>query len=165
MVRMGILSRKRILEEIKKGAIVVAPPLSEEDITQGSFDLRLGNEFGQIRSTPYLVDLSETVIDSSADCLPEVAWIREDAYYLLPPESSIVAKTVQSVKLPEYLCGWVTGRGRFVVLGLNIHIATGFVQPGSEGQLFFLVTNISSSYVKLVPGTKICQLVLQEVYG
>jgi len=160
---MGILSRDAILREIENGTIVIDPPVRKEDVGEGSIDLRLGDKFGQIRSTPNLVDLSETVIDSSADILPDVYWVKVKDYYLLPPNCSVVATTMEEVKLAHRFCGWITGRSRFVVLGLNVQISSGFVQPGSCGRLFFLINNISASYIKLVSGTKICQLILQDV--
>lgn len=64
------------------------------------------------------------------------------------------------------LCGKLEGRGRFARLGLSVHIAAGFIQPGiADSQIFFTITNVGPVALELYPGTPICQLIIQRTIG
>ena len=86
-------------------------------------------------------------------------------HYLLLPGEAIIAQTKEKVKLAPDLCGWLEGRGRFARLGLDIRIAAGFIQPGVDAQVFFSITNHSPAALELYPGTKVCQLIVQNTLG
>jgi len=67
--------------------------------------------------------------------------------------------------LAPSLCGRLEGRGRFARLGLDIRIAAGFIQPGVDSHVFFMISNHSPTALQLYPGTKVCQLIIQETVG
>jgi len=161
---MSILSKKEILGEIQKKRIIIQP-LHRENIGMGSIDLSLGARFGQLRIIPGIINPSQAIDTTGKFAKPIIDWktVGRDSFNLAPGHS-VVAETGEKITLPNDICGWITGRGKLVILGLNLQISTGFVQPGTSGeQLFFLLTNLSTAFVSLTPGTKICQLVLQRV--
>jgi deoxycytidine triphosphate deaminase len=84
--------------------------------------------------------------------------------YSLAPGDQVVAGTKEAITLPDDVCAWITPRARTAVLGLNLDIATGFIQPGTtKERLFFAIRNPGRSEVILYPGVRICQLVLNRV--
>ena len=161
---MAILSKKEIFEEIDKKRIVIHP-YHKENVGVGSIDLCLGARFGQLKVTPGTIDPSRAVNDKGRFIKSIVEWktIGKGSYDL-PPSHSVIGQTSERITLPEDICGWITGRGKLVILGLNLQISTGFVQPDTKNEeLFFLITNLSTAFVSLTPGTKICQLILQKM--
>ena len=46
------------------------------------------------------------------------------------PHETVITVTKEWVRLSPNLCGQLEGRGRFARLGLSVHIAAGFIQPG-----------------------------------
>lgn len=162
---MTILSRKEILEEIEEKKRIVIHPYHRENAGEGSVDLSLGARFGQLKVIHGIIDPSQVIDASSRLTKPIIDWKtvgRES--FMLAPSHSVVGETAEKITLPNDICGWITGRGRLVTLGLNLQISTGFVKPGtSEEQLFFLITNLATASVALTPGIRICQLVLQRV--
>ena len=112
-----------------------------------------------------ITDPSQVIDSESRLKKPIIDWktVAKEPF-MLAPGHSVVGETMEKITLPNDVCGWITGRGRLVILGLNLQISTGFVKPGTnEEQLFFLISNLSTASVALTPGIKICQLVLQKL--
>lgn len=152
---MSILNAKQILESIENGKIKIEP-FSPDKLKDASIELSLSNEFGILQELHYPVSSLE--VDSNR---PVVKWEKVNNIYMLAPQRNVVGRTKERITLPEDIAGWITGRGRITLLGLNLHISTGFVQPNTKNEeLFFLITNLGTASISLAPDTKICQLVL-----
>ncbi|GFP39369.1 dCTP deaminase [Candidatus Hakubella thermalkaliphila] len=159
---MSILTKDEILREIKAGNIVIAP-FKYDQVGPASIDLHLGNEFHMFKRTYQTIPVDEQA--SSEKEVLERKIVREGDHFLLLPGETVVAVTKEKVKLPPRLCGQLESRGRFARLGLSVHIASAFIQPGVDSQIFFLMTNVGPVALEIYPGTRICQLVIQETVG
>ena len=158
---MSVLTRKIIHQAMKNGRITITPSPSSTDIGPASIDLTMGNEIWVFKRV-----FKALPVDSEASQERELLEKKTitDSYLLLPGET-IIAQTKERVKLAQNLCGWLEGRGRFARLGLDIRIAAGFIQPGADRPIFFTISNHSPVALELYPGTKVCQLIVQETVG
>jgi dCTP deaminase len=46
-----------------------------------------------------------------------------------------------------------------------IHVTAGLVQPGCDNKQVLEISNMSPMPIALYPGTRICQIVLEEIKG
>lgn len=159
---MSVLTRDEIRKAIKDGKIAVVPAVNDDDIGPASIDLTLGSEIWAFKRVFKTLPVDPEA--SQAKELLEKKIIAKD-YYLLLPDETIIAQTKEKVTLAPSLCGWLEGRGRFARLGLDIRIAAGFIQPGVDAPVFFIISNHSRAALEIYPGTKICQLIVQETIG
>ncbi|MDG6931004.1 MAG: dCTP deaminase [Nitrososphaerota archaeon] len=153
-----ILTRSRILELISSGKVVVEP-FDREQVGAASIDLSLGNLFRTFKKSRNVVEIKE-----SADYHDLTDFVELDSgYLLLEPGELVHGITNERVKLPPDISGRIEGRSRFARLGLLVHISSGFVAPGSDGRIVLEIANLSPSTLTIYPGTRICQLILEEV--
>jgi len=151
-----ILTKPIILKFIKKGKIKIEP-LSEESIGPASIDLTLDKE---IR----IFD-SNKIIDENAD-YHNITKLKDISKgYILKPGELILGITKEKIILPENICGWLNSRSRFARVGLMSHITAPFIAPGVSNHQVLEIFNASKNKIKLLPNTKICQLVLQQCKG
>jgi len=147
-----ILSDKSIENLIDRGDLVVKP-VTESQIQPASIDLRLGKSFLKINEN-----------------LMEVMTMKDEIKYqeltaeeiILPPNSFLLATTMEYIKLPNYLTAFVEGRSSIGRMGLFIQNA-GWVDPGFEGQITLELYNANSLPIKLISGRRVCQLVFSRM--
>lgn len=149
-----ILSGKTILKKIKNSELVI-DPLSSEQVQPASIDLRLGNHFLAIDEYVHPI-LSLEKPAKYREIVPKEGSI------ILPPQSFLLATTLEAVKLPSNLTAFVEGRSSIGRLGLFIQNA-GWVDPGFEGQITLELFNANSLPIRLKAGRRICQLVFAKV--
>jgi dCTP deaminase len=82
--------------------------------------------------------------------------------YILHPRCFVLASTLEWIRLPRNLAGYVIGRSSWGRRGLIIATATG-VHPGFTGCLTLELTNVGEVPITIIPGLALCQLFLQEV--
>jgi len=153
-----ILTRERILELIRSGRLMVEP-FDISQVGAASIDLSLGNLFRTFKKSRRVVEIKE-----DADYHELTDYVELDAsYLLLEPGELVHGITRERVKLPPDISGRIEGRSRFARLGLLVHISSGFVAPGSDGRIVLEIANLSPSTQAIYPGTRICQLILEEV--
>lgn len=161
MVKITILSRDEILHLIQERKIEFNPfELSQVGPT--SVDLTLGNEFRVFKKVGRIFHIEE---DVNFEGITELVRVNFDDYLLLMPGELVHGITVERIRLPMNLAGWIEGRSRFARIGLMIHVTAGLVQPGCDNKQVLEISNMSSMPLALHPGTRICQIVLEEVKG
>jgi dCTP deaminase len=150
----AVLSRSRILDEIKAGRITITPPPADENIGPASVDLHLSPEFRFYKHGTGVV-----TVDEGCDYLEHTEKVvvdtdGEPGGYLLLPGEACLGITEESIHLAPGLCGLLEGRSRFARLGLFVHITAGFMQPGINNRQVLEFFNASRSALLLKPGTK-----------
>ena len=158
---MSILTREIILDLLSKGDIEI-DPYSEELIGPASIDLRLDNKFRVFKNARKTYHVLE---DSSLDEITELVHISDDDSLMLMPGRSCLGITLERIKLPANLCGWLQGRSRFARLGLVIHATASFIQPGINNKQVLEITNTGQIPLNLVPKVPLCQIILEECIG
>lgn len=156
---MGVLTREEILKEIRLRNIEI-DPFEEANIGPGSVDLRLGNEFRVFKKLRNACVVDDSI---SVEALTELVEV-QDSFTLMPGET-VLGITLERIRLPATICGWLEGRSRFARMGLVIHMTAGFVQPGINNRQVLEIGNLAPFPLVLKPGVKICQIVLQRTEG
>lgn len=145
-----ILSDTQIFDALDKGNLSIEP-LQGKQVQPASIDLRLGGELrGQI------ADGVVNVADAST--YPESVPV--DGMTIQPGES-LLAGTVETLRIPKKMCGVIYGRSSIGRLGLFVHNA-GFVDSGFEGNITLELFNSSGYPIELKENMRICQLVLHQ---
>ncbi|MDP8248743.1 MAG: dCTP deaminase [Candidatus Tritonobacter lacicola] len=158
---MSILTRDAILEEMRKGNIVIEP-FSEEQVGPGSVDLHLGNDFRVFKKVHRIVKVTEDIDYGS---FSEAVSVEDGKYLVLMPNETILGITRERIRLSGNLCGWLEGRSRFARLGLLVHISASFMQPGIDNHQVLEMSNCSPMPLAIYPGTRICQFVFGRTEG
>jgi dCTP deaminase len=151
-----ILTKKVILDEIKKGRLKFTP-FNKRNIGSDSIDLTLDDKFRIFNHKK--VTLSENV-----DYKKHSKLIKRDKLVLMPGQF-ILGITKEKIKFPEDVCGFLYGRTRFARFGLSIHSTASFIHAGVNNKQVFEITNSSNVPLVLKAGTKIAQLILVRTDG
>src|SRR6056297_1986570 len=147
-----ILSDITIKELIKKKELFV-DPLEESQIQPASIDLRLGSSYLKINEN-----------------LMEVMTLKDEIKYesierdeiVIPPNSFLLATSMEFIDLPDYITAFVEGRSSIGRMGLFIQNA-GWVDPGFAGKITLELYNANRLPIKLKAGRRICQLVIAKM--
>jgi dCTP deaminase len=156
---MGVLTRDVILGELDAGRIRI-DPFDRDQVGVASIDLTLGGEIREI------VNDREPIRVADDTDYRDHTRVRElDQPFVLEPGVTIHGITAERIALSDDLCGFLEGRSRFARLGLMIHVTSAFVQPGVDNRQVLEMSNVSSRALEIVPGVRICQLVLMRTEG
>ena len=156
---MSVLTRDVILRELDEGRVRI-DPFDVSQVGVASIDLTLGGEIRQI------IDDDEAIrVEDETDYRDHTRVLGLDQPFRLDPGVTIHGITEEHITLPPDLCGFLEGRSRFARLGLMIHVTSAFVQPGVSNRQVLEMSNVSSRALEIVPGVRICQLVLMRTDG
>jgi len=131
-----------------------------------SVDLRLGCWFQVFRASrlSHLDVYDESATPPNESRLTKHHYVAFGESFLLHPRTFVLAVTLEWIRLPNNLAGYVVGRSSWGRHGLIIATATG-VHPGFTGCLTLELTNVGEVPITIKPGTTICQLFLHKVDG
>lgn len=152
-----ILAKPEILRQIRNGRIVI-DPYDEAAVGPASIDLTLDDKLRVFNTDQHI-----TRADIDYRTLADLTDILDG--YLLEPGELVLGITKERITLPEDLCGWLNSRSRFARIGLMSHIAAPFLAPGISNRQILEIFNAGRNKINLIPGMRICHLVLQECKG
>lgn len=161
MKKITILSQNEIFKFLEEKKIEIVP-LDPAQIGPTSIDLTLGNDFRVFKKVREIFHVTEEVLFEEVS---ETIHVREEDYLLLMPGELVHGITKERIKLPNNLAGRIEGRSRFARIGLMVHMTAGLVQPGCNNKQVLEISNMSAMPLALHPGTRICQIVVEEVRG
>lgn len=152
-----ILTKKSIIDEIKKGRIKITP-FNKSYVGDASVDLTLDNKFR------VFLKQGKITLGENTDYKKISKLVNANSIVVHPGEF-ILGITKEQIRLPEDICGWLSGRSRFARLGLVIHITASFVHPGVDNRQVLEIKNVGKSDLVLKKGLRICQLILERTEG
>jgi dCTP deaminase len=152
-----ILTQKEILKLIKKGEVKIEP-FDKNAVGPASIDLTLDKQLRIFNSKPEL-------ITEYTDYKKITKLLDINKEYVLKPKELVLGITKEKITLPENIAGWLNSRSRFARIGLMSHVAAPFIMPGVSNKQVLEIYNAGHNKIKLLPGTKICQLVLEQCKG
>jgi dCTP deaminase len=139
-------------------AITPLPDLTSlREAGSASIDLRLGTWI----TTPRQTRIGSLNVNSRQD-EPQILrshYVRFGESFFLHPRNFILAATLEWLRLPGNLAGYVIGKSSWGRRGLVTATATG-VHPGFAGCLTLELTNLGELPIELQPGLAICQIFL-----
>jgi dCTP deaminase len=158
---MAVLTRGEIIILLKKGRLKISP-FSYKQIGAGSIDLHLGSTFRVFKKTHGIFYVNDNADYKKITQLVKVR--NGDSFIILPGELAH-GITEEKITLPVGISARIDGRSRFARIGLLTHLSSSFVQPGTAGKIVLEIANLSPIPLAIKPGTKICQLILEETKG
>jgi dCTP deaminase len=158
---MTILAHDAILRAIDAGELVFTP-FQRDQVGPASVDLTLGNSFRVFKKVGKILHVTDAVTFTE---ITDQVELQDGNFLLLMPGELVHGITQERIQLPDYLVGWIEGRSRFGRIGLMIHVTAGLVQPGCNNKQVLEISNMSPMPLALYPGTRICQIVLEETRG
>ncbi len=166
---MAILSDHEIWSLIQSGRLKIDPSPAFGAVSPSTIDLTLANTF----SVPKVSggEAVETLVDArnsravmeALGSLSESVSVQEGDSFDLQPGGFALAWTRERIVLPAFLAARVEGRSTLARLGLSVHQSAPTVHPTFDGQLQLELTNAGPFTIKLFPGQRICQLVLETM--
>lgn len=165
-----ILKSDKIIERFKanENSRLIIEPLEKtklEESCSSAVDLRLGTRFlstKHSRSTVLDIEDKDNKDINKQKRLMESHYIRFGNKFILHPRDFVLGVTLEWIKLPFDLSGYVQGRSSWGRRGLVIATAVG-VHSGFSGCLTLELTNLGEVPIAIYPGMTICQLFLHEV--
>jgi dCTP deaminase len=168
-----ILCDSEIRAALHYGTLLITPAPMNEDIATTAIDLRLG---GELKRWKKPVAGATTIVDPTAPGFSypevgqahlEVCKVDEHGGYVLDPHEFILGITEERVELPHAsrIAARVEGKSTLARLGLGVHITAPTIHAGWRGQITLEITNQGTLPIRLKPGMKICQLIVEQVYG
>jgi len=169
-----ILKAEQIAELLTKpeeadDPLIVAPGPPIEQLRESgsaSLDIRLGTWFSTPRHTRASVlrvypEEAKEIDDSELMKMHYVPFGRD---FILQPRSFILGATLEWLRMPRKLAGYVTARSSWGRRGLIIATAVG-VHPGFTGCLGLELSNLGEIPIALQPGLAVCQLFIHRVHS
>lgn len=160
------LSAEHLAQRLWNGAakidndvtLCVVPLLNVDEIRKknaAALDLRLGRWFRTMRQSKVTeIQVGDT---RSEEGISKEHYIRFDDHFVLHPGEFVIGITLEWLKFPYDLSGYVTGKSSWGRRGLIIETAAG-IHPGFTGCLTLELANVGGAPIKLNPGMQICQI-------
>nr|VFJ60153.1 MAG: dCTP deaminase [Candidatus Kentron sp. DK]VFJ64550.1 MAG: dCTP deaminase [Candidatus Kentron sp. DK] len=162
-----ILSDVDILEQVTGGRIGIDPPLVREHLGGMSLDLRLGRQFrtfrGSFRPCIEIGPPGKPLHFPMSDDLMESREIADDNPFYLHPNELALGITLESIRLPENIVGFIDGRSSLARVGLMVNITAHTIEPGWEGNITLEFANLGRVPLALYPGARICALRFEQL--
>jgi len=124
-----ILSRNDLLKAVKEGYLTIVP-FNEEIVRENGVDLRIGDEVAILLNNPEPLDPDNI---ANYDLQEYYKVIRVDKGFVLQPYMKVLISTLEYIKMPDDIAGFVELRSTFARLGLSIPPT--IIDAGFEGQL------------------------------
>lgn len=167
---MSILGRNALMQALReedlKKRLVVTPLLLESQVGPGSIDLRLGNEFIVTHrgNLPYLDPGKSNMGLGEKRRFEHKHYVERGDPFYLHPQELVLAATLEYIRLPSNLSGYVTSRSSWGRAGLVIATAVA-VHPGFTGTVTLELVNLGEVPLVLYPGLSVAQFVFFECEG
>lgn len=164
MLLKGTALAERLSDDGQEGLRVIPEPDIAAIRQKGaaSIDLRLGRWFSSLRQTR----LASLKIEKSGGVTSANSYTRRHFVpfgdkFVLHPGTFVLGITLEWIRLPPSLGGYVTGKSSWGRRGLIIETAAG-VHPGFSGCLTLELSNVGEVAIEIIPGIMICQLFLHQ---
>ncbi len=162
-----ILSKNEILKAVGSGRMAITP-FDPAAVGSCSVDLHLGSQFRVFKKTgaKKKIQVNEsTYFSKEFQKLSNVVEVGKGGTLSLSPGELVLGVTREKIRLPGNICGRLEGRSRFARLGLLVHVSSSLVQPGVDNNQVLEIMNMSPFTLLLAPGTRVCQIVFDEMKG
>lgn len=157
-----ILSDKDILKLVEEERLVIEPFEDiDRQVQPASVDLRLSTEFYQFEENP---DIKIEPNGTTPSDVGEPLNHPNGGDLELKPGDFVLGSTVETIDLPDDICGVLFGRSGLGRLGVVSYVGAGFVNPGWRGRLTLELVNHGPHTIVLKPGeTYIIQITLMNL--
>ena len=164
-VKSADLIRKRLTDDDPEKRLVVSPildPQTQLRPGEASIDLRLGVRFTVSRRGKLgEVDTNDPGFDVLFASVQDTYYVPIGSSFVLHPNHFALGETLEYIKMPSDLMGYVVTRSSWGRHGLVIATAIG-VHPDYSGVLTLELRNLADVPLRLYPGRRVLQLFLHQ---
>lgn len=132
-------------------------PFSEEALQSESYDLSIGKDIEVMNKSVKCIELND---QTAIDEMYQKKELGEDGYILSPKEYVLVS-IEEEILLSDNITAHIRPRTRFTRLGLIV--SAQHCNSTYHGKLHLGLYNATDYAIKLLPGTKIAQIVFEEL--
>lgn len=155
---------------LDNGQLVIEPRPPSDHFTPMSIDLRLGSEFKRWKPAGGItIDPSDPAFSFAqiASSLLEPVPLDGTGAIVINPGEFVLGITEEHVELPlsSRLSARVEGRSTLARLGIGVHVTAPTIHAGFAGKITLEIAHHGQVPIRLVPGLKICQLIVEQLFG
>lgn len=165
-----ILCDHELREALKNKSLIINPEPLPEAFDTSAVDLRLGKEFRVWRKPTAGAGVTINTTDEgfaysilSGEYTTPLA-TASDGSVVIAPGELILAITLEHVDLVGFAAR-IEGKSTLARIGLAVHNTAPTIHFGFTGNITLELVNHGTYPLKLVPGQRICQLIVEQVYG
>jgi dCTP deaminase len=163
---MTVLENEALLAAMNReelaDRLIVTPLLDPKQVGPSSIDVRLATEFRVFRRTGKAGIDPQAQTDATVDEAYDRVVVPLGEGLWLHPGQFALGATLEYLRIPRDLSGYVIGRSTWGRIGLIVATAI-LVHPGYTGCLTLELANEGDSPIRLYPGIQIAQLVLHSL--
>ncbi|MBN2634767.1 MAG: dCTP deaminase [Prolixibacteraceae bacterium] len=150
------IAKNKLDELIQNKELIISPLLDESQINEMTIDLRLGYDFlVSIQGRyPYLNSASHVPTDGAFYNFFQETRRNFGDTFLLHPGQTVLATTLEYIKLPNNISAILSPRSSYNRLGINLSTV---IQPGYCGCFSIEITNTSHNPIKVRVGATMFQ--------
>jgi len=145
-----ILGDRDLKYYIEKGKIVVEP-FDPEIVRENGIDLRIGGQIARLRRTDRVLDTANPPED-----LADFYMVEEGDSFTIQPGERVLLTTLEYLKLPDDIMGFVELRSSFARVGLTVPPT--IIDAGFEGNITLEIHG-SSFPVKVYKGQRFAHVI------
>ncbi len=137
MTHIGTLNDTDIIDLCNSGELIIEN-FSKKNVKQACYELTASNIYYDISNShkKYI--------------------LRDNEYILIKPKQMVVILTEETLYLPNDILGRILTKGKLFSIGL-LPVNT-YADPGFQGKLGVVFSNISNDYLKIIPGEAIAKI-------
>ncbi len=164
-----LLSDREIVEEVEKGNLIIKP-FRKEMVAGASVTVHLGHRFRifnkrniQVIDPKNYREEERGILEGEEEVIhigtySDVVEIRGEKPFVLHPGEFALSGIREYIRLPENMAAQIHGKSSIARLGLLVHTASGWVDPGYAGHLTLELINVNRVPIMVYPGMKIAEL-------
>ncbi len=137
MTNIGTLNDQDIINLCKDGKLIT-DNFSLKNVKQACYELSASNIYYDISNAH------------------QKHILKDNEYILIKPKQIVVILTAESLYLPNDMLGRILTKGKLFSIGL-LPVNT-YADPGFQGKLGIVFSNISNDYLKIIPGEAIAKI-------
>ncbi len=166
---MAIITRREILEAVKRGEIRFTPELDQFQLQPHAVDLRLGYKF-LIPKNWTMDEKGRRALKISIDD-PSVyqgqfdeVYLKPGQYFELLPNEFVIGMSLERIEMnAPKLMALLFPRTSTNRRGIDLSLS-GIIDTGYNGHLIFPMKNEAGDQVlRIYPGERVCQVIFQEL--
>ncbi|QCI20263.1 dCTP deaminase [Buchnera aphidicola (Brachycaudus cardui)] len=156
------LCDKDIQEWLKKKKLIIEPYPQKKLIHGITVDIHLSDKFrifyDHTRACIDLSDSKKNIALSLSEVMSREIVFSQEKPLFLQPGALVLSSTLEYIKIPNNLVGWLDGRSSLARLGLMIHATAHRIDPGWEGNIVLEIFNAGKLTLVLRPTMRIAAL-------
>ena len=166
LIKVDVL--RELMKSDEPDSLTVVPTSDLVELPTGgaSIDLRLGRWFTSLRPMKVpILDVSKAGdAPHNEGAMTKQHYVPFGERFYLHPGKFVLGVTLEWIRVPSFLGGFVGGKSSWGRRGLIIETAAG-IHPGFSGCLTLEITNLGEVPIAIVPGMPICQVVFHRTEG